>query len=67
VTAKPADCALCGRLCPLGGVLDGVGRAVHLWCRELRKLEVADAARATAKRVAKEGRPVKRERGALVA
>lgn len=65
--AAPADCALCGRILPLGGAIDDVGRSVHAWCLGVKKLEIAEAARATAKRVAKEGRPTKQERGRLIA
>jgi hypothetical protein len=50
-------CELCGRELPLGGVLDHVGRPVHDWCKGMAKLEIASLAQATAKRVAKEGKP----------
>ncbi len=55
--AAPVACTICGRCCPTGGVPDDVGRPVHYWCRAVAKLERAEHARATAKRVAREGRP----------
>jgi hypothetical protein len=55
--SKPADCHLCGRFLPLGGVSDDVGRPCHYVCRQLAKSDVAEQARATAKRVAREGKP----------
>lgn len=47
----PAECHLCRRIAPLGGVPDDIGRPVHLWCRGLAKRETADAAQITAQRI----------------
>lgn len=52
----PADCHLCGRLCPLGGVPDEVGRPVHYLCRAIRRFELTEKARVIPKRVAKNAR-----------
>lgn len=49
------DCAICGRVLPIGGVLDDVGRPVHYVCKALARRDVAELARVTVKRVAKEG------------
>jgi hypothetical protein len=61
----PTECTICRRILPLGGVLDGVGRPVHLVCRELAKRETAEYARITAKRVAREGKPTTSDRSPL--
>jgi hypothetical protein len=49
----PALCHLCGRLAPLGGVLDDGGRPCHYLCLGLARQRIAYDAQITAKRVAK--------------
>jgi hypothetical protein len=60
--SQPADCTICRRILPMGGVLDDVGRPVHYVCGQLAKRQIADDAQITARRVAKEGRPTSRQR-----
>jgi hypothetical protein len=53
----PAECVICGRILPLGGVLDAVGRPVHYVCRGLAIRDTHDAAQVTATKIRRGERP----------
>jgi hypothetical protein len=55
--SQPAECHLCGRVLPLGGVLDGVGRPCHYVCREMEKQRTAHDAQAIARKISRGYRP----------